>query len=198
MNRVPAYAEMLKTVDHPMIRTFNAPMVTATEPQDNIEGEWTAATLQTVPGYSAVAFFFARKLNDELGIPVGIIKSAWGGKPVETFTSREALSPLPATKLLVDAVVTADAKFDAAKAKALYETRPDQWEAAVAEAQKLPEEKRKKLSRKPTVTKRPLDTEGKPGLLFDSMINPFVGYTIRGVIWYQGEGNAKTGAVPYD
>lgn len=198
MNRVPAYAELLKTSDHPLIRTFNAPMVTAIEPQDNIEGEWTAAAPQTVPGYSAVAFFFARKLNEELGIPVGIIKSAWGGKPVETFTSREALSTLPGTKILVDAVVAADAKFDTAKAKALYETRLDQWEAAAAEAKKLPKEKRKKLSRKPTVPKRPLNTEGKPGVLFDSMINPFVGYTMRGVIWYQGEGNAKTGAVPYD
>jgi len=35
-------------------------------------------------------------------------------------------------------------------------------------------------------------------VLFDSMINPFVGYTIQGAIWYQGEANAKPGAVPYD
>ena len=45
----------------------------------------------------------ARKLRTELGIPIGAIKSAWGGKPVETFASREALNTLPGTKALVDA-----------------------------------------------------------------------------------------------
>ena len=60
----------------------------------------------------------ARKLHLDLGIPIGVIKSAWGGKPVETFTSREALNTLPGTKALVDATVKADAEFDPAKAKA--------------------------------------------------------------------------------
>ncbi len=57
---------------------------------------------------------------------------------------------------------------------------------------------RKKLANRPSPPKRPLDTEGQPGVLFNSMILPFVGYTMRGAIWYQGEANAKPGAVPYD
>ena len=44
------------------------------EPQDDIDGQWTAATPDTVPGFSAVAFFFARKLHLDLGIPIGVIK----------------------------------------------------------------------------------------------------------------------------
>ena len=177
---------------------FNAATVTAVEPQDNIDGQWTLCSPETVPGYSAVAFFFARKLNVELGIPIGVIKSAWGGKPVETFTSREALSTLPGTKALVDAATQADANYDDAKAQVAYQSRLDQWEAAAADRRKQPEAKRKPLTRKPARPKRPLDTEGQPGVLFNSMINPFVGYTMRGAIWYQGEGNAKPGAVPYD
>lgn len=198
MNRVPAYEDLIAKANHPLIRMFNAPTVTAIEPQDDIKGEWTAANPKTVGGYSAVAFFFARKLQTELGIPIGVIKSAWGGKPVETFTSREALNTLPGTKALVDATLSADAAFDLAKASAAYEARLDQWNAAFEARKNIPAAERKKMARKPSPPKRPLDTEGKPGVLFDSMIHPFIGYTIRGAIWYQGEGNAKAGAVPYD
>ncbi|MDF1740724.1 MAG: hypothetical protein P1U86_16300 [Verrucomicrobiales bacterium] len=198
MNRVKAYEEMISKTNLPAIRTFSAPLVTATEPQDDIEGEWTAASPETIPGYSAVAFFFTKHLHEELEIPIGMIKSAWGGKPVETFTSRAALNTHPGTKKMVDALLQADAGYDQTKAQAAYETRLDQWEAALAEAKKLPAAERKKLPKKPQPPKRPLDTEGRPGVLFDSMIYPFAGYTMRGAIWYQGEGNAKPGAVPYD
>jgi sialate O-acetylesterase len=198
MNRVPAYKELLTRSDHPHIRMFNAPTVTSVEPQDNIEGEWTLCSPKTAPDYSAVAFFFARKLHDELGVPIGVIKSAWGGKPVETFTSRVALNTLPGTKDMVDAAMKADAAYDEEKAKVAYQARLDQWEAAAAERRKKPEAERGRLAKKPTLPKRPLDTEGQPGVLFNSMIHPFVGYTMRGAIWYQGEANAKPGAVPYD
>ncbi len=198
MNRSPAYEDMIKTVNDPGLRMFLAPQVTATEPKDDIEGEWSLSNPKTVPGFSAVAFFFAMKLHQELGVPVGVIKSAWGGKPVETFTSREALNTLPGTKALVDAALKADASFDLAKAKANYETALKKWEETMTAARKLPAAERKRLPRKPTEPKRPLDSEGQPGVLFDAMIHPFVGYTMRGAIWYQGEANAKPGAVPYD
>ena len=198
MNRVSAYAEMIKTSNHPQIRMFNAVNVTAVEPQDNIEGQWSQCSPATVPGYSAVAFFFARKLHQDLGVPIGVIKSAWGGKPVETFTSREALKTLPGTKALVDAALQADASHDEAEMQADYQRRLTQWEDAAAERRKQPEAERKRLPRKPAKPKRPLATEGKPGVLFNSMIHPFVGFTMRGAIWYQGEANAKPGAVPYD
>lgn len=200
MDRVEEYEPLIAESNHPGLRMFNAPLVTAVEPQDDIEGEWTLATPEIVPGYSAVAFFFARKLHLDLGIPVGVIKSAWGGKPVETFTSREALNTLPGTKALVDRTVEADAKFDQEKAMAAYEAKMKEWEAAIAEWRKLsPEERAKKRpARRPAEPKRALDTEGQPGVLFNSMIHPFAGYTMRGAIWYQGEGNAKPGAVPYD
>ena len=142
MNRVPAYAELLTKSDHPHIRMFNAPTVTAVDPQDDIEGEWTLCSPETAPGYSAVAFFFARKLHDELGVPIGVIKSAWGGKPVETFTSRDALNTLPGTKALVDAAMKADASYDEEKAKVAYQARLDQWEAAAAERRKKPDAER--------------------------------------------------------
>ncbi len=198
MNRVPAYEELIGKSNHPLIRYFNAATVTAIEPQDDIAGAWTVCNPDTVPGYSATAFFFARKLQRELGIPIGIIKSAWGGKPVETFTSRKALNTLADTRKLVAATLAAEKTYDPEKAMVAHEKRLESWQAAVKAWNEKPAAERKRRPRKPAVPKRPLNTEGKPGVLFNSMINPFVGYTIQGAIWYQGEGNAKVGAVPYD
>lgn len=198
MDRVPEYAEVIAATNLPSLRFFNAPLVTAIGPQDDIEGSWTSATPETVPGYSAVAFFFARKLHLDLGIPVGVIKSAWGGKPVETFTSREALKTHPGTKALVDTLMKDDAVYDPDKAMAAYETRLAEWQEAAKAWRAKPADERGRLAKKPDPPKRPLDTEGRPGVLFDAMIHPFAGYTMRGAIWYQGEGNAKAGAVPYD
>ena len=198
MNRSPEYAALIAESNHPGLRMFNAPLVTAAENQDDIEGAWQTTTPETTPGFSAVAFFFARKLHLELGIPVGVIKSAWGGKPVETFTSREALNTLPATKALVDATLKDAANYDQAKADAAYATKLTQWKTTMAAAKGQSPEQRKRLPKKPDAPKPPLLTEGKPGVLFASMIHPFTGYTMRGAIWYQGEGNAKAGAVPYD
>jgi sialate O-acetylesterase len=198
MNRSPEYAGLIAESKHPALRMFNAPLVTAEANQEDIEGSWKAATPETVPDYSAVAFFFARKLHLELGIPVGVIKSAWGGKPVETFTSREALNTLPGTKALVDAMLKDEASYDQAKADAAYATKLEQWKATMAAAKGKSAEERKRLPKKPDAPKRPLLTEGRPGVLYAAMIHPFVGYTMRGAIWYQGEGNARPGAVPYD
>lgn len=198
MNRSPEYAGLIAESKHPALRMFNAPLVTAADNQEDIEGVWQASTPETVPGFSAVAFFFARKLHLELGIPVGVIKSAWGGKPVETFTSREALNTLPGTKALVDAMLKDEASYDQAKADAAYATKLEQWKATMAAAKGKPDVDRKRLPKKPDAPKRPLLTEGKPGVLYAAMIHPFTGYTMRGAIWYQGEGNAKAGAVPYD
>ncbi len=198
MNRVPAYAELMAKANYPALRMFNAPLVTAAEPQRDIEGEWSLCSPETVPGYSAVAFFFALKLHQELGIPVGVLKTCWGGKPVETFTSREALNSHPASKALVDKLMAEAASYDPMTAHTDYEAMLEKWKATVAAAKGKSAEARKRLPKKPMAPKPPLLTEGKPGVLFDAMIHPFVGYTLRGAIWYQGEGNAKVGAVPYD
>ncbi len=198
MERNPAYADLISATNLPQLRFFNAPLVTAVEPQTDIEGAWQASTPETVPGFSAVAFFFARKLHLDLGIPVGVIKSAWGGKPVETFTSREALNTLPGTKEMVDTTLAEDAVYNDAKAQQAYQEKLAAWTEKMKASRGQAQAERAKLGKKPTQPKRPLDTEGRPGVLYNGMIHPFVGYTIRGAIWYQGEGNARFEAVPYD
>ena len=197
MNRVPAYEELLAQADLPGIRMFNAPLVTALEPQEDIDGEWQACGPGTAPGFSAVAFFFARKLHKELGVPIGVLKTAWGGKPVETFTSRKALRTLEGTRKLVESMMRQEESYDHAAAMAAYEKRLADWKAAVAEQKRNPQPNQRRL-RRPEAPTRPLLNPRNPGVLYNAMIHPFVPYTMRGAIWYQGEGNAKPGAVPYD
>ena len=61
---------------------------------------WNVDSQSTRPGYSAAAFFFARKVANHLGVPVGVIESSWGGKPIEgfipseEFETSEALRPI--------------------------------------------------------------------------------------------------------
>ena len=190
--------EFAAKANFPAFRFFDGPNVTAAEPQKDIEGRWAACTPQSVSEWSAVATWFATQLHQELGVPIGIIESSWGGKPIEAFISREVLNTLPATKTLVDSLYEAEKTYDPARAKAAYQKSMETWETAVSEAKSKKDDASIKKLRKPDAPKRPLLTERNPGVLFDAMIHPFIGYTIRGAIWYQGEGNSHSGCVPYD
>ncbi len=196
--RVPEYVEMLKTIDMPSMRMFCATPTAAAEPQSDIAGDWLLPGSDAGNSMSAVAFFFAKRLHEDLNVPVGIIKTAWGGKPVETFTSREALNSLPETKRLVDQVMMAQTGFDPDAAAKMHAARMATYDSALKTWQESGKAAGKRRPRAPGKPKQPLMTEGNPGVLFDGMIHPFVGYTMKGAIWYQGEANAKAGKVPYD
>jgi sialate O-acetylesterase len=61
----------------------------------DFEGCWQTATLENVKLFSAVGYFFARRLCEELGVAVGIVNSSWGGTVAEAWTSREELAQNP-------------------------------------------------------------------------------------------------------
>ena len=68
-------------------------------PQSNIQaGKWKVCDTANVKKFSAVAYYFARKLYGEQHVPVGIIQSTWGGTPVEAWTSREMLLTSPISR----------------------------------------------------------------------------------------------------
>ncbi len=92
--------------DHPHIRLFYVPEVKAHYPIKNVANRWLVCTPENVSkadrgGFSAVAYFFCRRLHKELGVPVGLIQAAWGGTPAEYWTSRETLLADPALRPLV-------------------------------------------------------------------------------------------------
>jgi len=81
----------IAAADYPKIRLFTVARKVAEKPLDDCEGSWVACSPQTVPGFSAVAYFFGRYLHKELDVPVGLINTSWGGTIAEAWTSHEGL-----------------------------------------------------------------------------------------------------------
>jgi sialate O-acetylesterase len=81
----------IKTADFPQIRHFEVPHTIAAVPKDDIrKGKWEVCSPATAGNFTAVGFFFARELYNELHVPIGLLHTSWGGTIVETWTSREA------------------------------------------------------------------------------------------------------------
>lgn len=75
----------ISAANFPNIRLFNMPREKAITPQEKSNGIWEICTPENASDFSAVAYFFAKNLNKELNVPIGIIQSTWGGTPVESW-----------------------------------------------------------------------------------------------------------------
>lgn len=98
MSRVaPLYTEEIANASNEAIRFFEVPKTyDFIEPRKNIKaGEWKSVSRNTIEQFSAVAYFFAKDLNKEYNIPIGIINSALGGSPAEAWISEDALKRFP-------------------------------------------------------------------------------------------------------
>jgi sialate O-acetylesterase len=94
----------IKAGNHPHIRMIKVGRNPSEKPLEDFEfvpipkdatSGWAIASPETVAYFSAVGFYFARKLNAELGVPVGIVSTNWGGTMADAWTSREALEADP-------------------------------------------------------------------------------------------------------
>jgi sialate O-acetylesterase len=72
--------------NHPQIRLFHVPKVQEKTPAKTVKAAWAVCTPKTVPNFSGVLYHFGLKLQQELGVPVGLINSSWGGSPIEPWT----------------------------------------------------------------------------------------------------------------
>lgn len=87
------FAQEKAEAENPMIRHYTVPKYPSPGviPVDIKEGRgWQKASSETVGGFSAVLYFFAKNLQRELGVPVGIINSSWGGTAIEPWISANA------------------------------------------------------------------------------------------------------------
>lgn len=122
------------------IRLLNTERSVSITPLYEVKGEWKTASPATTGNFSATAYYFAKKVQSVLGVPVGIIQSAWGASTIESWMDKETLSGMN---------------------KRIPEKLPDSFP-----------------NRTPTI-------------MYNSMLHPYVGYTIKGVLWYQGESNRE-------
>lgn len=170
---------------YPNIRLITVPRKSIPEPQDDFEGEWVATTPETIPNFSAVAYFFGRELHNELDVPIGLINTSYGGTPSEAWTPRPALEAQPGLKPLLERWDKDVAAFDAKAAAAEHEKQLERWKEQAAKAKKAG----KDAPRRPAAPADPGVSQHRPAGLYNGMIHPLLPVAIRGAIWYQGESN---------
>lgn len=90
------FVEEQKKADFPQIRHFGVPHEVSLRPQPDLSaGHWQVCNPKTVGNFTAIGFFFARRLHRQLGVPVGIVHASWGGSHIEGWISREAMAESP-------------------------------------------------------------------------------------------------------
>jgi sialate O-acetylesterase len=108
--------------NYPMIRHFGVAQDLSGLPKEDLKaGKWVVCNKETISDFTAVGFFFAKKLYAELKIPIGIINTSWGGTCVETWTSRQAFEQNAEFKAMIADVpqVDMDAVFETYKKSVL-------------------------------------------------------------------------------
>jgi sialate O-acetylesterase len=95
---LPDVKAAFPTCANNQIRFFHVAKATAAYPQDDCTGQWQSCDSNTLKSFSAVGYFFGKKLNQDLNVPVGLISSNWGGTPAEVWTPAEKVNNDPALK----------------------------------------------------------------------------------------------------
>lgn len=121
------------------IRVFHTPINFSKTPVYDINSKWKFASPATSGNFSAVAYFFAKKINAILGIPVGIIQTSWGASSIESWMDSATLASFKTVNIPANTTI-----------KNANQTHT---------------------------------------MLYNSMLHPYIGYTIKGMLWYQGETN---------
>ncbi|AHM58512.1 sialate O-acetylesterase [Flammeovirgaceae bacterium 311] len=178
------YEQELAEANYPTIRMFTVERKVADIPQEDVEGSWEICSPETVGDFSAVAYFFARELNNRTGLPVGLINASWGGTPAESWTRKEILEE------------DADFRPILTRYQKDLEKYPEAMKAyqlALANWQKEAEGKKSRGENSGAAPREPIgqNHHRSPFKLYNAMIAPIIPYTIKGAIWYQGESNAN-------
>ena len=169
-------AAEVAAANYPRIRMFSGEWTRSYTPCNTVAGTWKVCTPENVREFSAIGYFFARDLQKELNVPVGILTLTYGASTAQAWIRREAMTANPKLKPVLD-------DFDA-KVKAWVPPTEDelkQWQAAVDRA--------KAAGQRPPRNRHlnPDQDQHNPTVLFNGMIAPGVPFAIRGVLWYQGE-----------
>ena len=115
LNQCNNAKEEIKNANHPKIRLFEVANNVAETLQDNCMGKWSVCSPNMVGSFTAAGYFFAKDLQKELDVPIGLLHASRGGTPIEAWTSRKALESDPFLKPLLDRWDEAAAKDKKAK-----------------------------------------------------------------------------------
>lgn len=209
----------LKDCDYHEIRLFDVPLYPSPEPLENLQGgKWEMVDKASLAPFSATAWFFAKKLHQELDIPIGIIHSSWGGTSILTWTNDATLEDFKDSLGLMEFIENYNPRNWEQKIKASIENNrirrnklsyPDpgiQGQRGRATVHGSPEMFgikdntgnfslslaniwKIKENLEPIPPARPMYVN-HPGFLFNGMVAPIIPYGIKGFIWDQGSSDA--------
>lgn len=188
-----------------MIRMYTCPRVAfaGQKPYQSGCGYWFGEGDSTWETFSSAAYWFARELQPELDIPVGIIACNWGGTSASAWVPAKSLEGSDLDVYLQD-YDAAVAGIDSEKNRQdsmqgwAFQKDPDhmkEWAGVMygidREAQL---ERIVRCANNPIVPMGPYN-KNRPGCLYEQMVTPIRHYAIKGVLWYQGENDVHHAAI---
>ena len=184
--------EEIATAKFPGIRQMKVAHLTSGVPLDDVPAAWQLCSPETVGGFTAAGYFMARELHRELGVPIGLLNLSWGGTLIEPWTPIEGFAAVPALAEIyqrVSRTLPGNDLYRAGLRKHIDAT--SQWLDAARAA--LEKREPAPLSPEFPAELKPLTEHTQPAAIYNAMMNPVVGYGMRGAIWYQGESNHGEG-----
>lgn len=189
--------EEIAAANHPGIRLLMVQNRWTPQPQNDMNGTWKICTPETVAeggwqGFSAVGYFFGRELNQKLGVAVGLIEADWGGTQIQSWTPPEGFASVPALKNEYQQVLMGEPQTKIHR-EHLRQTL-DQFQSWLQAARKAidSQEPVPPVPTYPDELRAPHNLQ-QATALYNGMIHPLIPFSIRGVIWYQGEQNESDG-----
>lgn len=193
----------------PKIRLYNVPQrafVGHTSRSTSGYGYWFDDSDPGLAFFSAPGYSFAREVREATGIPIGVIGCNWGGTTASAWVKEEVLSAppldrylkeyeeavagIPAEKLATDSLAAwafEDSPEHSADFEPLLYGRDREWQLAYME----------KHAADPVIPMGPYNIN-RPAGLYHTMLSELIPFSIKGVLWYQGESDAGDYAPLYD
>ena len=141
-------------------------------------GKWVVCTPDTVPGSSAIGYFFARDLQKAIGRPIGFITSAFGASCAQAWVSKDVLESDPRLKPIMDGFAAQVAAFKSGASGAKAPAAPQSAPSTKARGGR---------GGRRGGPASPFANQHNPYVLWNAMIKPIQPYAIKGALWYQGE-----------
>lgn len=202
------FADIAESLD-PELRYYQVPMIANFDEPDVLKRPcpdgWVSASPETTAEFSAVAYYFARKLRAYLGdVPVGIVSNSWGGTSASCWTSEERLRADPDFDVFFknyEEQCAGRTQEEYLHNRKVYDDQVEEYEKKlthIRETYKDEEEWRaeyKKLEF-PWPPAWGDHCYMRPCGLYQTMIKHPAPYGVRGAIWYQGEGDGMNPLAP--
>uniref|UniRef100_UPI0032178282 sialate O-acetylesterase n=1 Tax=uncultured Draconibacterium sp. TaxID=1573823 RepID=UPI0032178282 len=151
----------ISNANYDNIRFFNIPQEGAAVPADDVDAIWEVCSSNTVARQTAAGYYFGRELLKELKVAIGLIDISYGGANLVTFIDNNTI------------------------VQSQYENQINTLEEVIVSGLKeeiIKWENNDKVGNRP-----PFYPQIIPSFCYNAMVNPIVPYTLRGIVWYQGE-----------